>query len=357
MSSALSRHRRVFPAARPLPARHRTRSGTIPASTDGSASPRRCSCRTSAPRPARSSPADPQQTRTRSSSPASARSRKLGLEHHARLRRSGRDRHRLFVPAARVIRRSASARSTCRTRTSPSYVDPTNAASQFYKGSNTDYAFEPLGRHGQRQRLLFGYPDPRLQQRRQSRRRADATVSLYVGEFQQRRGRAAAADHDDWSRSRDAEFDAELDDDRPDLRRLSDLQTYAKDKAGKTNNYRGVTFYGGSLCSAKGSGGNGIDTVYTRSAIQAARCRPRPCVDRDDFGSCQASRPTPRNSRALTTRLSLVLRQYGHALRRRQGLGQSNRRSRARRLQKWSEHQRNVDARLYAAAGSIERQL
>ena len=40
-------------------------------------------------------------------------------------------------------------------------------------------------------------------------------------------------------------------------------QTYAKDKAGKTNNYRGVTYYNGNIYFTKGSGGNGIDTVYT----------------------------------------------------------------------------------------------
>jgi hypothetical protein len=36
-----------------------------------------------------------------------------------------------------------------------------------------------------------------------------------------------------------------------------------KDKAGKDNNYRGITEYGGALYFTKGSGSNGIDTVYT----------------------------------------------------------------------------------------------
>jgi hypothetical protein len=35
------------------------------------------------------------------------------------------------------------------------------------------------------------------------------------------------------------------------------------DKAGKDDNYRGVTEYGGALYFTKGSGSNGIDTVYT----------------------------------------------------------------------------------------------
>jgi hypothetical protein len=36
-----------------------------------------------------------------------------------------------------------------------------------------------------------------------------------------------------------------------------------KDKAGKDNNYRGITEFGGALYFTKGSGSNGIDTVYT----------------------------------------------------------------------------------------------
>lgn len=42
--------------------------------------------------------------------------------------------------------------------------------------------------------------------------------------------------------------------------------TYASvagDKAGKDNNFRGLTLYNGSLYFTKGSGSNGIDTVYT----------------------------------------------------------------------------------------------
>jgi hypothetical protein len=35
------------------------------------------------------------------------------------------------------------------------------------------------------------------------------------------------------------------------------------DKAGKDNNYRGITEYGGALYFTKGSGSNGMDTVYT----------------------------------------------------------------------------------------------
>ena len=37
---------------------------------------------------------------------------------------------------------------------------------------------------------------------------------------------------------------------------------YKKDKAGKDNNYRGITIYNNTLYVTKGSGGNGINTVY-----------------------------------------------------------------------------------------------
>jgi hypothetical protein len=39
------------------------------------------------------------------------------------------------------------------------------------------------------------------------------------------------------------------------------------DKAGKDNNYRAITEFNGALYFSKGSGGNGIDTVYTVSSL------------------------------------------------------------------------------------------
>jgi len=39
------------------------------------------------------------------------------------------------------------------------------------------------------------------------------------------------------------------------------------DKPGKDNNYRGVTEFGGALYFTKGSGSNGMDTVYTVSSL------------------------------------------------------------------------------------------
>jgi hypothetical protein len=43
----------------------------------------------------------------------------------------------------------------------------------------------------------------------------------------------------------------------------------ALDKAGKDTNYRGITEYGGALYFTKGSGSNGMDTVYTVKAPNA----------------------------------------------------------------------------------------
>src|ERR1700722_11040275 len=41
------------------------------------------------------------------------------------------------------------------------------------------------------------------------------------------------------------------------------FKALTKDKAGKSSNFRGLTFYNGSLYFTKGSGSNGINTVYT----------------------------------------------------------------------------------------------
>jgi hypothetical protein len=43
--------------------------------------------------------------------------------------------------------------------------------------------------------------------------------------------------------------------------------TAKADKPGKDNNYRGVTEYGGALYFTKGSGSNGVDTVYTVDSL------------------------------------------------------------------------------------------
>ena len=51
------------------------------------------------------------------------------------------------------------------------------------------------------------------------------------------------------------------------------------DKPGKDNNYRGMTEFGGALYFTKGSGSNGMETVYTVSSLPTMagwfRTRPR----------------------------------------------------------------------------------
>lgn len=49
-----------------------------------------------------------------------------------------------------------------------------------------------------------------------------------------------------------------------------DYQSVIGDKAGKDSNFRGLTLYNGNLYVAKGSGGNGIDTVYAVSSPNGA---------------------------------------------------------------------------------------
>jgi hypothetical protein len=51
----------------------------------------------------------------------------------------------------------------------------------------------------------------------------------------------------------------------PSFNTYPQYQTFSKDKAGKSSNFRGLTYYGGNLYFGKGSGSNGIDTVYTVS--------------------------------------------------------------------------------------------
>jgi hypothetical protein len=52
----------------------------------------------------------------------------------------------------------------------------------------------------------------------------------------------------------------------------------ALDKPGKDNNYRGVTEFGGALYFTKGSGSNGMDTVYTVSSLPTVAEAPRATI-------------------------------------------------------------------------------
>jgi hypothetical protein len=52
-----------------------------------------------------------------------------------------------------------------------------------------------------------------------------------------------------------------------------------KDKPGKDNNYRGVTEFGGALYFTKGSGSNGIDTVYTVPTLPTVTNAPATTIN------------------------------------------------------------------------------
>ena len=71
------------------------------------------------------------------------------------------------------------------------------------------------------------------------------------------------------------------------------------DKPGKDNNYRGITEFGGALYFTKGSGSNGIHTVYT-----SRRCRRSPRRRRRRSASYRAFRRTRPRRRAGTSRPS-----------------------------------------------------
>ena len=149
---------------------------------------------------------------------------------------------------------------------STSYVDPTNVASQFYKGSYTDYAFNrsvvAVGANGSYSitpTLAYGGDN--------SRAAVLAPNGLYYTVGNSNSGSTRAPQLTTTTGlevvTPGSTPNSKMID--PTFNTYPTYQTYSKDKAGKTNNYRGVTYYGGSLYFTKGSGGNGIDTVYTVS--------------------------------------------------------------------------------------------
>ncbi|MBV8443484.1 MAG: hypothetical protein JO312_23495 [Hyphomicrobiales bacterium] len=143
---------------------------------------------------------------------------------------------------------------------STSYVDPTNVASQFYKSSYTDYAFNRSvvavtanGAYSITPTLAYGGDN--------NRAAVLAPNGLYYTVGNSNSGTTTA----------------------PQLTTTTGLEVVTpgpmqnstmidptfkalpKDKAGKSSNFRGLTYYDGNLYFTKGSGSNGIDTVYTVS--------------------------------------------------------------------------------------------
>ena len=149
---------------------------------------------------------------------------------------------------------------------STSYVDTTNVASQFYKSTNTDYAFNrsvvAVGKTGSfsiTPTLAYGGDN--------SRAAVLGPNGLYYTVGNSNSGTTTAPQ---LTKTTGLEVvtpgstpNSTMID--PNFNTYPTYQTYSKDKAGKTNNYRGLTYYDGNLYFTKGSGSNGIDTVYTVS--------------------------------------------------------------------------------------------
>ena len=149
---------------------------------------------------------------------------------------------------------------------STSYVDPTNVASQFYKSTYTDYAFNRSvvavtanGSFSVTPTLAYGGDN--------SPAAVMAPNGLYYTVGNSNSGTTTKPQ---LTKTTGLEVvtpgstpNSTMID--PTFNTYPGYQTYSKDKAGKTNNYRGVTYYDGNLYFTKGSGGNGIDTVYTVS--------------------------------------------------------------------------------------------
>jgi hypothetical protein len=149
---------------------------------------------------------------------------------------------------------------------STSYVDTTNLASQFYKGSYTDYAFNRSvvavsanGSYAITPTLAYGGDN--------NRAAVLAPNGLYYTVGNSNSGTTTAPQLTTTTGlevvTPGTTQNSKMID--PTFNTYPEYQTYSKDKAGKTNNYRGVTYYGGNLYFTKGSGSNGIDTVYTVS--------------------------------------------------------------------------------------------
>ncbi|HEY1865399.1 MAG TPA: hypothetical protein VGG77_17305, partial [Roseiarcus sp.] len=149
---------------------------------------------------------------------------------------------------------------------STSYVDPTNTASQFYKGSYTNYAFNRSvvavsanGSYSITPTLAYGGDN--------SRAAVLAPNGLYYTVGNSNSGTTTAPQLTTTTGlevvTPGSTPNSKMID--PTFNTYPQYQTFAKDKAGKTNNYRGLTYYDGNLYFTKGSGSNGIDTVYTVS--------------------------------------------------------------------------------------------
>ena len=140
------------------------------------------------------------------------------------------------------------------------YVDPTNVASQFYKSTYTDYAFNRSvvavnanGSYSITQTLAYGGDN--------SRAAVLAPNGLYYTVGNSNSGTTTAP-----QLTTTTGLEVVTPGSTPNSAMIDPtFKALPKDKAGKSSNFRGLTYYGGNLYFTKGSGSNGIDTVYTVS--------------------------------------------------------------------------------------------
>jgi hypothetical protein len=140
------------------------------------------------------------------------------------------------------------------------YVDPTNVASQFYKSTYTDYAFNRSvvalnanGSYSITQTLAYGGDN--------SRAAVLAPNGLYYTVGNSNSGTTTAP-----QLTTTTGLEVVTPGSTPNSTMIDPtFKALPKDKAGKSSNFRGLTYYGGNLYFTKGSGSNGIDTVYTVS--------------------------------------------------------------------------------------------
>ncbi len=119
------------------------------------------------------------------------------------------------------------------------------------------------------------------------------------------------------------------------------------DKAGKDDNFRGVTEFGGALYFTKGSGSNGIQTVYTVSSLPTVAT----AAAADDRHRPRLSDRLRQVDRRQLHALRPLLRERHDDVRERRGLGERHRRREPRRAREVEPGQRHLAARLRADPG------
>ncbi len=128
------------------------------------------------------------------------------------------------------------------------------------------------------------------------------------------------------------------------------------DKAGKNNNFRGLTYYDGNLYFTKGSGSNGIDTVYTVSNPNG-QLPTSATASNASISILPGTPDRPRQDGPGLHSVRPLLRQPDDALCRRRGNGRRDRSGGPRRPREMVPVGRDLVARLYVAGGPDRRHL